>query len=63
MKAATVLQFNSLIDLGKFIKLVQSISYRIDTSKLTVKAQLTSFEIGIALEQYNAVVSQPTEKV
>ncbi len=63
MSTATVLQFNSLIDLGKFIKVVQSISYRIDTSKLTVKAQLTTFEIAIAVEQYSAVVFEQTAKV
>ncbi len=63
MKTVTVLQFSDLMDLGKYIKVIHASSYRIDVSKLTVKAHLTTFEIAIAVEQHNAVVVQQTEKV
>ncbi len=63
MKTATVLQFSDLMNLGKFIKVIPTSAYRVDTTKLTVKASLTSFEIAIAVEQYKAIVVEQLEKV
>ena len=63
MKTATVLQFPDLINLGRYIKVIHASSYRIDTSKMTVKACLSSFEIGIATEQYKAKVVEQLERV
>jgi hypothetical protein len=63
MKTATTLQFSDLIALCRFVKVIHASSYRIDTTKLTIKLQLTPFEIAIAVEQYKAVVVDQLEKV
>jgi hypothetical protein len=63
MKTTTVLQFADLLALGKFIKVIHASAYRIDTTKLTVKASLTEFEIAIALEQCKAVIVDQLERV
>lgn len=63
MKTATVLQFSDLIVLSKYIRVIHASSYRIDTTKLTVKLHLTDFEVAIAVEQYNAVIVEQTESV
>lgn len=63
MKTATVLQFTDLENLCKFIKFVHATSYRINTTKMTVKLQLTSFETAIAVKEFHAVVVEQLEKV
>ena len=63
MKTATVLQFSELADLCKFIKVVHASSYRIDTTKMTLKLQMTPFEIAIAVEQFQAMVVGQFETV
>lgn len=63
MKTTTVLQFSDLMDLCKYIRVIHASSYRIDATKVTVKLQLTSFEIAIAVEEYHAIVVDQLEKV
>lgn len=57
MKTTTVLYFETLADLCRYIKAVHASAYRIDTSRLTVKLALTPFELALALEQYQASVA------
>jgi hypothetical protein len=61
MKTTITLQFTDLMDLAKYIKVIHASTYRIDTSKLTVKTSLTEFELAIAIEQYRAAVVEQTE--
>jgi hypothetical protein len=63
MKTATILQFSDLMDLCKYIQVIHASAYRIDTTKMTVKLQLTPFEAAIAVEQFNAQVMEQLEKV
>lgn len=60
MKTETVLQFADLKELCECINVIHASSYRIDTAKLTVKLQLTLFEIAIAVEQFHAQVVRST---
>lgn len=63
MKTMTVLQFTDLADLCRYLKVIQASAYYIDTSKLTVKAQLSAFETAVAVEQFKAALTAQYEKV
>jgi hypothetical protein len=63
MKTSTVLQFADLADLCFYLRGTHASSYRIDTSKLTVKIRLTPFEAAVAMDQYKAVVVEQWETV
>ena len=62
MKTATTLQFPDLVALCKYLQVVHASSYRIDTTKLTVKLLLTPFEVAIAVESFSACVMMQLEK-
>ena len=61
MKTATTLQFADLNALCKYVQVIHPSSYRIDTSKFTVKLSLTRFEVAIAVEEYQATVVKQLE--
>lgn len=63
MKTTVTLQFADLMALCKYIQVIHAASYRIDTTRLTVKLALTPFEVAIAVEQFSAEVVTQLEKV
>jgi hypothetical protein len=53
---STILKFNTLAELASFLKTVYPQGYTINTLQVTLTCKLTSFEIAVAVEQYNAVL-------
>jgi hypothetical protein len=56
------LQFNSIIDLAKFIKAIDT-GYLMNTIKLTVTGRFTESDIELASGAYKATVIETTENV
>lgn len=56
------LQFQSIIKLAKFSKLI-SAGYLINTSKFTLTGKFTPDEVELATKKYNALIIETTEKV
>lgn len=54
MKNTCVLKFSSLSDLALFLRLIQSKGYTVNTVRLTLTANLSPFELSLAIENYNA---------
>jgi hypothetical protein len=50
------LKFSQLLDLGSYLKIAKPDSYVIDTSKLTMLACLTEWQLAIAIEDYKAIL-------
>jgi hypothetical protein len=64
MQNTVLLQFSTLTDLATFIRKVHPAAYIINTMRLTITADLSGFEIAVALEQFGGVVvQQQTEAV
>ena len=61
MKKLT-LQFRTLTDLGRFLKLITG-GYLLNTNNLTITASMPQIEINLALDLYNANVIETSEKV
>lgn len=58
----TTLQFEKLPDLAKFSKALSN-GFLLNTNKYTLTAKLSSQEVDKAVNQYNAVLINTTEKV
>ena len=56
----SVLRFRALSDAAAFIKLLPSKGYRLNTVDVSLSAQLSAFELALAVEEYGAVVLPQT---
>ena len=61
MKKRT-LKFTSLIEMAKFSKLI-AVGYLMNTNNFTLTANFSDADTELALEKYNAMIIETTDKV
>jgi hypothetical protein len=61
MKKRT-LKFTSLIEMAKFSKLI-AVGYLMNTNNFTLTANFSDADTALALEKYNAIIIETTDKV